>query len=221
MRFVEPRVTAIAACLLAGCGTIGFRTVAMAPAAPPGQPVGHLDAPAAPLAPDVRRAYDDALALLRAGHAAEARQALQTLSRSRPELAGPHANLGLIARQTGHPDEAIAELEQATKLDAREPAMWNQLGIAYREQGQFVKSRAAYEAALALDAGYAAAVLNLGILDDLYLGDGAQALALYTRYLALTPAGDSTVAKWVVDLKNRRPAAAASNGPAAVPKEKS
>ena len=67
---------------------------------------------------------------------------------------------------------------------------------------------AAYERAIELDAQYAAPVLNLGILNDLYLRDGARALALYERYLALTGGKDATVTKWVADLKNRKPAAA-------------
>ena len=33
---------------------------------------------------------------------------------------------------------------------------------------------------------------------------GSSALALYERYLALTPAGDAKVGKWVADLKNRQ-----------------
>ena len=48
-------------------------------------------------------------------------------------------------------------------------------------------------------------MLNLGILHDLYLRDGKRALELYDRYLALSPGGDATVAKWVADLKNRKP----------------
>ena len=65
----------------------------------------------------------------------------------------------------------MAELEQAAKLSPRQPIYLNQLGIAYRQQGQFAKARDAYERAIALDPGYAAALLNLGILYDLYLGD--------------------------------------------------
>ena len=66
-------------------------------------------------------------------------------------------------------------------------------------------------------------MLNLGVLDDLYLGDGAHALELYTRYLALTRGGDPVVTKWVADVKNRKAAGAmpAASAPAAAPKEKS
>ncbi|MES2581579.1 MAG: tetratricopeptide repeat protein [Pseudomonadota bacterium] len=79
-----------------------------------------------------------------------------------------------------------------------------QQGITQRQAGQFDKARQAYEKAIALDANYTPAILNLGILQDLYLGDSKQALVLYERYLSLTPSGDATVAKWVADLKNRK-----------------
>jgi tetratricopeptide (TPR) repeat protein len=81
---------------------------------------------------------------------------------------------------------------------------WNALGIQHRQQGRFADAKAAYEQALALQPGHADALLNQAILHDLYLGDRAQALALYTRWLAQRPAGDATVARWLADLKNRK-----------------
>jgi tetratricopeptide (TPR) repeat protein len=68
--------------------------------------------------------------------------------------------------------------------------------------GDFGKAKASYERSIALDAAYAPAVLNLGILYDLYLWDGARALELYDRYLQMTP-GDTQVQRWVADLRNR------------------
>jgi hypothetical protein len=59
-----------------------------------------------------------------------------------------------------------------------------------------------------LDPSYAAAILNLGILLDLYLGDAPAALVLYQRYLTLSPTGDALVTKWVAELQNRKPTAA-------------
>ncbi len=84
--------------------------------------------------------------------------------------------------------------------------------MAYRQKGQFDKAREAYEKAIALAPDHAIAMLNLGILNDLYLGDPNRALELYERYLLLTPAGDATVSKWVVDLKNRKPQTLAAKG---------
>ena len=238
-------LTLAAAMGLAGCGSIGFRlpgSAAPDAASAPAQAASAASTQAAasaavvavaklastgPIAPATQRAYDDALALMRAGHATDAERGFRALTQSDPDLAGPHANLGLLARQAGRLPEAVKELEKATTLAPGLAVAWNQLGLAYRQSGEFTKARDAYGHALAIDPNYATAVLNLGVLDDLYLGDSARALELYTRYLALTPAGDPVVTKWVADVKNRKPAgasaapAASAPAPAAAPKEKS
>lgn len=153
-----------------------------------------------------QRAFDEARRLMRAGRVDEAERAFRALTKSNPELGGPHANLGVIYRETGKSEQAIAELELAVKASPRQPIYYNQLGVTYRQAGQFDKARQAYEKAVDLDANYAPAVLNLGILLDMYLGDGKRALELYERYLALSPQGDTAVTKWIADLKNRKPA---------------
>jgi Flp pilus assembly protein TadD len=158
------------------------------------------------VAPAVQRAFDDARKALRTGHVEEAERGFRTLAKEHPELGGPQANLGLIYRQAGKLPESAAALEKAVQLSPRQAAYFNQLGITYRQQGQFTKAREAYETAIDLDPAYAAAVLNLGILHDLYLWDGKRALALYDRYLVLSPAGDAVVSKWIADLKNRKAA---------------
>jgi len=156
------------------------------------------------ISPAVQREFENAVDALNAGHADEAARSFLELTRAQPELGGPHANLGIIYRQTGKQAEAVAELEQAVQLNPQQPVFLNQLGIAYRQQGQFGKARAAYEKAIALDPGYAAPYLNLGILLDLYFWDSKHALEFYDRYLALTPNGDDKVVKWVADIKNRK-----------------
>lgn len=203
-----------------GCATVGEGLSAVRDAVPsfgssgapsPSAPAQQAPARPAPpvydtpVAPATQRAFDDASRALRSGRVDEAERAYKALAQANPELGGPHANLGVIYRQTGKVKESVAELEQAAKLSPRQPIYLNQLGIAYRHQGQFAKSRDAYQRALGLDPGYAAAALNLGILYDLYLADTPRALELYGRYLALMPNGDPTVTKWVADLKNRKP----------------
>ncbi|WP_428425109.1 tetratricopeptide repeat protein [Methylibium sp.] len=158
-----------------------------------------------PVSPGAQRAYDDARKALRAGRTADAERGFRAIVKSNPELGGPHANLGLLLRQAGKLPEAVAELEAAVQANPQQPVYLNQLGIAYRQQGQFAKAREAYEKAIDLDPAYASPVLNLGILHDLYFGDAKRALELYDRYLALSPGGDAQVAKWVADLKNRKP----------------
>lgn len=159
-----------------------------------------------PVPAAAQRAFDDALRLLRAGRIDDAERGFRALSQSHPELGGPQANLGVIYRQAGKLPESAAALEHAVRASPDQPVYFNQLGITYRHQGQFTKARAAYEKAIELDPNYAAAHLNLGILHDLYLRDGARALESYDRYMALAGGKDAAVAKWVVDLKNRKPA---------------
>ena len=253
MRSAEPLphalLAVVAAAMLAGCGSVGLRlpgtggaaadAAASAPSTGTSSPAAvdakapSIFAPAStgPIAPATQRAYDDALALMRAGHVADAERGFRALAQSNPDLAGPHANLGVIARNAGRLPEAVSELEKAITLAPGLAVAWNQLGLAYRQSGEFTKARDAYDHAIALNPNYAAAVLNLGVLDDLYLAEPAKALELYTRYLALTPAGDPVVTKWVADVKNRKPAGAASApaasaaasapAPAKAPKEKS
>ncbi|MGB2818108.1 MAG: tetratricopeptide repeat protein, partial [Burkholderiaceae bacterium] len=156
-----------------------------------------------PVAPAVQSAFDAACEALAAGRAAEAERGFTALTKSSPELSGPHANLGLIHRQAGKTAEAVAELEKAVQLSPLRADLHSQLALAYRMNGDFAKARASYEQAIALDAAYAPAILNLGILYDLYLWDGERALELYDRYMQLTPVGDEQVKRWISDLRNR------------------
>ena len=95
----------------------------------------------------------------------------------------------------------------AVKLSPRQPVYWNQLGVTYRQAGQFAKARAAYEKAIALDPGYSRRRCSTSASSTTSTSTTApRALDLYGRYLLLQPSGDATVTKWVADLKNRKPA---------------
>jgi tetratricopeptide (TPR) repeat protein len=214
MRSVEHTLCALSVALLAaGCasnpGPVQDQAAASAPAAAAKAASGTAVAPVDAAA---QRSFDEARRALAAGQTAEAEARFLALTQSNPELGGPFASLGLIYQQAGKTSEAVLQFEAAVKASPQQPAYLNQLGVAYRQMGQFDKAREAYERAIALAPDHATAMLNLGILNDLYLGDPARALELYERYLLLTPAGDATVSKWVVDLKNRKPQTVAAKG---------
>jgi Flp pilus assembly protein TadD len=162
------------------------------------------------VSPNEQRTFDDAVRALRGGRSEEAERGFQAVARSNPLIGGPHANLGVMFRQAGKLKESVDELQLAVALSPNQPVYWNQLGVSYRQSGKFDKARDAYEKAIALDDAYAAPTLNLGILNDLYLGNGKRALELYTQYLALSPGGDATVTKWVAELKNRKPSSSSA-----------
>jgi tetratricopeptide (TPR) repeat protein len=159
--------------------------------------------PEVPVDPRAQAAFDSARRAMRAGRNDDAERQLKALAQSNPELGGVHANLGLLYRQGGKLPESAAALEKAVQVSPEQAVFHNQLAITYRQQGQFTKAREEYEKAIALDASYAAPVLNLGILNDLYLQDRKRALVLYDQYLAMS-GGDAAVTKWVADLKNRK-----------------
>jgi Flp pilus assembly protein TadD len=231
MRFAE-RVCCGLVAAIVGSGGTGCASVmelkekvmpaASAPAAAPAPAAASASAPVVarpvvavvnetPLSPTVQRTFDDAVRAQRAGKPADAERGYRALMQSNPELGGPHANLGVMYRQAGKLPEAVTELEQAVKINPKQPVYLNQLGITYRQLGQFEKARGAYEKAIDANADYAPASLNLGILNDLYLGDAKRAAELYERYLALSPGGDPVVTKWVAELKNRKVAQAAAS----------
>lgn len=163
----------------------------------------------APVNAQAQAAFDAARGHLRAGRMAEAERGFRDVIAKHPELGGAHANLGLMLRNAGKHDESIAALERAVKASPKQPLFHNQLGVSYRHKGKFDKAREAYEQAIELDSNYADAHLNLGVLLDLYIGDNTLALLHYERYLALSPAGDAAVGKWVADLRNRKPSSVA------------
>lgn len=221
MRFADRSLTAMvlvaAGVALAGCSTFGDKTTPSTTASSADAKSGgtvasavKVEAGAAapkveakPVSPAAQRSFDAARQAMAAGRTAEAERGFVALTKSDPDLAGPYANLGLIHRQAGRNAEAIAALEKAVQLNPNSAELHNQLAITYRMAGDFAKAKASYEQTISLDSAYAPAVLNLGILYDLYLWDGARALELYDRYLLLTPGGDEQVQRWVSDLRNR------------------
>ncbi len=159
-----------------------------------------------PVSAQVQRAFEAARQALITGRLDDAERGFLALTKSNPELGGPHANLGIVYRQRQKLDESVAELERAVKASPKQAVFYNQLGLSYRMAGQFTKAKEAYEKAIELDPNYALAHLNLGILYDVYLWDSRRALELYDRYLALSPQGDEKVKKWATDLRNRNQA---------------
>jgi Flp pilus assembly protein TadD len=162
--------------------------------------------------PESRALYEQALTALAAGRFQEAERALLVVAQREPQLAGPHANLGILYGRTGRPAQAFASLREAVRLNPDRAAYYNELGVISRREGKFDDARRYYAKALDLDPAYAYAHLNMGILYDLYLQDSEKAMQHYERYQELTPGEAGTVKKWIADLQQRDRARQAKGG---------
>ena len=186
--------------------------------AAPTPPLPAAEPPPPPIDAATQAAFDEAVRMLRANRLPEAERALKALAARQPLLGGVHANLGIVYRRTARFDESAAALQEAVKLSPKQAAFHNQLGITWRALGRFDHARRAYETALELDPTHAGALINLAILHDMYLGEPARAVELYTRGAALLPAEAAMINKWLAELRSRKAAPKlAGSAPAVAP----
>ncbi|MFO1266589.1 MAG: tetratricopeptide repeat protein [Rubrivivax sp.] len=148
---------------------------------PPAAPPPPAEPPLPPVDASTRASFDEAVRMLKAGRLPEAERAFRALAEKQPQLGGVYANLGLIHRKAGRLQESATALQRAVELSPKQASYHNQLGITWRALGRFDHARKAYETAIELDPAYAGALVNLAILNDLYLGEPARAAELYAR----------------------------------------
>lgn len=148
-------------------------------------------------------AYEAALQQMQSGQGAAAELSLREVIKGQPQLPGPYANLALLRLREGDAAEAEQLILEAIKRNGKNPEYHNLLGIASRRQGHFQQAKEAYERALQIDASYANAVLNLGILYDLYLMDLVNAKRYYQSYQKMRPSEAQAINVWLSDLEQR------------------
>lgn len=176
-----------------------------APSALPEGPVSpnpyRENAPA--VSAEARARYDEALASLEAENWSEARQSLANLTREYPELSGPWVNLARVHLEQEREPEAEQALERALQINEYNLEAYNQLALLKRREGDFERAEQLYRQALDVWPFHAESHLNLGILLDLYRGEGEQALLHYRAYQQRQSEPERTVAGWIIDLERR------------------
>jgi tetratricopeptide (TPR) repeat protein len=118
------------------------------------------------------------------------------------------------AAATGDWESAEQQFGRALEAGGGAPAMTG-LALAYRNTGRFALAESGYRSALEADPDYAPALLNLGVLLDLYLQQPAAALEQYLSYQAKLSQPDARVAGWIKEVEIR--AARVSEGTAVEP----
>src|SRR6516225_5399647 len=80
-----------------------------------------------------------------------------------PNLAGAYTNRGIAYDDRGDGDRAIADYDQAIRLNPNFADAYNNRGIAYRAKGQPDRAIADYDQAIRLNPNFAMAFYNRGI----------------------------------------------------------
>lgn len=157
--------------------------------------------------------FDQALGLMHAQHYSEAIPLLNASVKAQPTLTIAVLDLAIAQSRSGHDAQAEPLLRQVLAQSPGNAVAWNEFGMLQRRAGHFTESRQAYEKAIAVDANYADAQLNLAILYDLYLQQPAQAVPHYLRYQRLAATPDKRVTLWIAELSKTAPPAQRSPQP--------
>lgn len=110
---------------------------------------------------------------------------LSRLVAEQPGFAEGHAAYGALLVRHENYAQAEREIERGLELGHRDAVTFNSLGIAQAELGRPKEAIKAYQEAVKLAPGYAAAYLNLAI-ECRRLGDAAEALQYYRKVCELS-----------------------------------
>lgn len=185
----------------------GEVTTVTTPSSTPAKPA----APVAEVKKDPATQFEEALAALKSKDLAKARVGFALLAKEHPEFSGPLTNLAILDAKANAKPAAIAGFTRAIAANPRNAIAFNWLGILYRESKDYARAEQSYLKAIELNPAEASYVLNLGILNDLYLKRPEEALKHYRDYQRMTSNRELKVAAWIKALE------AASPAPAIVP----
>jgi predicted TPR repeat methyltransferase len=112
---------------------------------------------------DIEAIWQAALAHQRAGRLADAARGYRQVLEQAPAHAGALNFLGIIAIQTGQPEQAIEPLQRAIAAQPDVPEYHNNLGLALQRAARLDEALSAFERAIALKPALADAHYNLAV----------------------------------------------------------
>lgn len=155
-----------------------------------------------PIPDAVKSQFAAGLEALRNKEYSKADLLFEEITLAHPQYAGPWVNRGIIAVEREQFKDADTHFDQAIKANPSNPDAYIQWAFALRNQGRFGEAADVYAKGLAA-APTAAMYLNAGVLQDLYMHNKQDALALFEQYQSMQSEPDKTVAGWIADLKRQ------------------
>lgn len=143
------------------------------------------------------------LQLLKDGSLQAAENQLRLDIKDRPSDVASVTNLGLLLAKLGRVDEAAEQLSAAVALDRTNCPAHLQLASIHLARYAIDDAEAAYRTCLQSNPNHPVALLNLGILLELYRGELNEAIAYYSQYQRVTVNPDHSVERWKADLHRR------------------
>lgn len=134
----------------------------------------------------IDQAFQLAVEHHQAGRLQEAEDLYRRILAAQSGHGGAVHYLGVLALQTGHPDDAIALIRQAIALWPDYPEARSNLGKALHDMGRFEEAIAASREAVSLQPNFPEALINLGNALR-YAGNSTEAIAAYRQAIALRP----------------------------------
>lgn len=151
---------------------------------------------------DIKTDYQTALTLLEQQQWQQAKRQMLKLHKNAPKLSAPLLQLAIIAKHQNNIEEVKTYTDKAIAANRYCYEAYMLQALMAREQGKFQQAQQYYQDILHVWPGYADAYYNLGILNDLYLGNKQQAYEHYQTYLMIA-GDDKTVAAWVQDIERQ------------------
>ena len=151
-----------------------------------------------------RRDYKKALSLLNSDNLSAAKEILLQLNSDRPELAGPYANLAVIALKNNQPNEALTLVKTALTKNPKLPQALNLLAYLEQISGEILLAEKHYKEAIQYKDDYAIAHYNIALLYDVYLQDVDKAIPHYEKYMELIDNNDKNTADWLEQIKRNK-----------------
>lgn len=147
-------------------------------------------------------AFAQAVDLMGRDETEAAKALFQKLHDEYPAYSGSAVNLGILWQRSDR-DKARDYLQEALKRQPSNYFALNHLGVLARENNEFKQAANYYLEATKLNDAYAPAWYNLGVINEVYLGQALAAIEAYQTYQSLQNEPDSKLDKRIKRLRKR------------------